>query len=111
MSQQVAIKAWSMVAAVGVLTALLAGGVSFVGAEPPASSPTVQEETATPADPGEVQERGIQPMQPSIRSSIPPGQTASLSSKKKQQTIKDRQKEFDKIPDKQLIFEEYQTLH
>jgi hypothetical protein len=102
---------WIVKATMGVITGLLVSSVVIAADEAPTPSPTMQEEKATPADPGEVQERGIQPMQPSIRPSNPPGQTATLSSKKKQQTIKDRQKDFDKIPDKQLTFEDYQTLH
>ncbi len=74
MGQHVIIHSWNMVATVGVLTALLANGASFVGAEPPAAFPTVQDEIATPADVGEVQERGL----PKVAPGKVPGRTKVL---------------------------------
>ena len=59
MSQHVVMKSWSTMAAVGIFTAVLTSSASFVAAEPPASSPTVQEEQATPADAGKIEERGV----------------------------------------------------
>jgi hypothetical protein len=59
MGQHVIIHSWSMVATVGVLTALLTSSVSFVAAEPPASSPTAQEEKGLSAEGGDIQERGL----------------------------------------------------
>ena len=43
----------------GLFAAVLASGVSLVAAEPPALSPTVQQETATPAGAEEIQEWGL----------------------------------------------------
>ena len=73
---------WIVMAMMGMITGLLVSSVVMAADEAPTPSPTMQEEKATPAVPGEVQERGIQPMQPCIRPSNPPGQTATLSSKR-----------------------------
>ena len=59
MRQHVTNDSWSMVATVGVLTALLTNGVSFGASESPASSPTVQEEKGMSAEGGDIQERGL----------------------------------------------------
>jgi hypothetical protein len=64
MGQHVNIQSWNMVATVGVLTALLANGASFVAAELPTSSPTVQEEKRMSAEGGDILERGLPKVAP-----------------------------------------------
>ena len=53
-------------ALLGAITFALVCGCPFLvsGADTPLSSGTPQEESATPADPGEVQERGLSRMMP-----------------------------------------------
>ena len=65
------IRSWSMMAMSGVRIACSASGVSFVAAEPPAPSPTVQEEKATTSDSGGVQDRGIRQMPPGGMTTAP----------------------------------------
>lgn len=74
MGQHVTIQSWSMVATVGVFTALLTNGVSFVAAEPPSPSLLPSTHQQSNQQTGDIQEQEL----PKVTPGTVPGKTKIL---------------------------------